>query len=101
MPVTPADVSLNAGCCTTAGATGVYLLVAWRGLAAMLGVLVQQLWASAICELPHWSLMWRQQSCSALVISCPGRAQANSGADPNKRTTNRQTDLRIDTTLIV
>ena len=100
-PATPADMKLGTGASIACGAAGVYLLVAWRGLVATPGVLVQQLWASAICALPHWSLMWRQQSCSALVISCPGRAQANSGADPSNRATNRQTGLRIDTTIIV
>ena len=91
----------NAAGDTTSGAAGEYLLVTWRGLAAASEVLVQQPCESAICELPHWSLMWRQQSCSAAVICWPGRAQANRGADPTSRTTNKQTDLRIHNTLVV
>ena len=56
-------------CATGSGAAGVYLLVALSVLPAICGVLVQQVWASDICELSHWSPICRQQSCSDSVIA--------------------------------
>lgn len=91
----------NAACSAGPGEAGVYLLLALRALAATCGVLVQQVCASVICELPHSSLMWRQQSCSSLFISSPGNAQAMSGADNTSKAIKRQADLRTKTTVIV
>lgn len=95
---TAASLKEIAVCKAASGAAGMYLLVALRVLPSTWGALVQQVWSADICAPSHWSLICRQQSCSASVIVSPGRAQAASGMDSNRSAMPKQTDLRTHAT---
>lgn len=59
---------------------------------------MQQECESAMCELPHISLMCWQQSLSSSVICWPGRTQATSGAESTSNARIDATNLRPEST---
>jgi hypothetical protein len=74
---------------TMSGAGGENFTVGCSVPAVAVGVFVHQVCDSSICEPPHWSAMWRQQSFSSSLIATPGSVHASNGAESTAMAINK------------